>query len=104
MSKLSKQSYTVSEVIDIVKTADSDDDLVFFEDEEELELILFPSIEHPEAKTDCDSDASDDFNEGIVHCMPRRILTTQCSSNLLKTSVAEDVGEEIDKNTEEKKY
>ena len=39
MSKLSKRSYTVSEVIDIVTNADSDDDddLASFEDDEELE-------------------------------------------------------------------
>ena len=36
MSKLSKRSYTVSEVIDIVTNADSDD-LASFEDDEELE-------------------------------------------------------------------
>ena len=33
--------------------------------------------------------------------MPRRILKTQSSSNLLKISSAENVGEEIDKSAEE---
>ena len=100
MSKLSKQRYTVSEVIDIITNAGSDDDndLGSFEDDEVPELILFTPIKHPEAKTDCDSDASDDLNEGLVNHMPRRILTTQYLSNLLKTSSAGDFGEESDKN------
>lgn len=33
--------------------------------------------------------------------MARRVLTTQCSSNLLEISAAEDVGKESDKNAEE---
>lgn len=72
-----------------------------FEDDRELELILFPPIERPEAKIDCVSDVSDNLNEGLVHHMPRRILKTQWSSNLLKISSAENVGEEIDKSAEE---
>ena len=33
--------------------------------------------------------------------MAWRVLTTQCSSNLLEISAAEDVGKESDKNAEE---
>ena len=74
MSKLSKRSYIVSEVNDIVTNDDSDDDdLASFEDDEEPKLILFPPIKCAEYETDCDSDTSDDFNEGLVHHIPRRI-------------------------------
>ena len=59
MSEFSKRSINLSEVIDIVRNAGSDDDLVPFEDDEEPEFMVFPPIKSSKGESDCDSDASD---------------------------------------------
>ena len=64
MLKLLKRSITVSEVIDIVTNAGSNDDLAAFEDDEEPEFMVFPLVKFSEDETDCDSDASDNSNDG----------------------------------------
>ena len=38
--------------------------------DEEEEIVMLPSIERAEAETDCDSDISDDENEGLAHYNP----------------------------------
>ena len=51
---------------------------------EEEVIVILPPIEGTEAKTDCNSDISDDKNEGLAHRIPRRLLTAPCSTNTFK--------------------
>ena len=89
-----KQKFTVNEIIDFVTNDDEDLDV---DSDEEQELILLPPIERPEADTDCDSDASDDENEGLVHHLPARLLSAPCSTNMLDNSI-EKSGDELDED------
>ena len=44
---------------------------------------MLPPTEKANAKTDMDSDASDDMNDGHVHHLPRRLLNSTCDLSLL---------------------
>ena len=57
--------------------------------DKEDEIVLFSPIERAEAETDCDSDVTDDENEGIVHHMPRHLLTVLCLTNTLQLNLEE---------------
>ena len=54
-------------MISIVTNADSnDDDLPFFEDDEQTKLTLSLPSKCPEVETDCHIDVSVNVNEGLV--------------------------------------
>ena len=69
---MGKKHYTLSEVIDFVTNGEDSSNV---DSDEEEEIVILPPIERAEAETDCDSDISDDENEGLAHHMPRRLLT-----------------------------
>ena len=68
--KMDKKKYTLSEVIDFVTNGEDSSNV---DSDEEEEIVILPPIERAEAETDCDSDISDDENEGLVHHKPRRL-------------------------------
>ena len=63
---MDKKNDTLSEVTDFV-TNDEDSSNI---DCDEEEIMILPPIERAEAETDCDSDISDDENEGLAHYNP----------------------------------
>ena len=60
-----KSHYTLDEIIDLV----TNNELLHKDasDEEDGKVIMFPPVEQHDDVTDCDSDASDDMNDGLVH-------------------------------------
>ena len=66
---MGKKNYALSEVIDFV--TNGEDSSNGDEDEEE-EIVMLLTIEIAEAKTNCDSDISDDENQGLAHHLPWR--------------------------------
>ena len=83
---MDKKNYTLSEVIDFVTNGEDSSNV---DSDEEEEIVILPPIERAEAETDCDSDISDDENEGLAHHMPRRLLTAPCSTNTVKQNLDE---------------
>lgn len=74
--------YTLNEVIDIITNKSDNDE----EDSEDDNFIaMLPPSERADAQTDCDSDASDDMNEGLTHHLPRRLLNANAETNLIPT-------------------
>ena len=61
---------------------------------------MYPPVERHGAVTDCDSDASDDMNDGLVHHLPRRSLNSQCETNMLASNVPSSSITEEDYETE----
>ena len=61
---------------------------------------MFPPVERHDAVTDCDSDASDNMIDGLVHHLPRRLLNSQCVTNMLVSSVPSNSIMEEDLETE----
>ena len=51
--------------------------------------MTLPPIERAGAESDCDSDISDDKNEGLTQYMPRRLLRATCSTNTVKQNLDE---------------
>ena len=72
MASARNKYYGVNEVIDIVTNWDESN----FEDSEEVEfeVTILPPTVRADAETDCDSDASDDQNEGLIHHLPRHLI------------------------------
>ena len=60
---------------DLWSKTDSDDD--------EMTLAIISPLEKACVDSDRDSDASDDLNEGLTHYLPRRLLNSICSTNIL---------------------
>ena len=60
---------------DLWSKTDSDDD--------EMTLAIISPLEKACVDSDRDSDASDDLNEGFTHHLPRRLLKSICSTNIL---------------------
>ena len=58
---MDKKNYTLNEVIDFVTNGEDSSNV---DSDEEEEIAVLPPIERAEAETDCDSDISDDENEG----------------------------------------
>ena len=83
---MDKKNYNLSEVIDFV-TSGKDSSNVYSDGEEEI--VILPPTERAAAKIDCESDISDEENEGLAHHMPRRLLTVPCSTNTLKQNLDE---------------
>ena len=52
-------------------------------------LCTLSSIERAEAETYCNSDISDDKNEGLAHHMPCHLLTAPCLTNTVKQNLDE---------------
>ena len=46
-------------------------------DEDDHDLAMLPPTEKANAETDMDSDASDDMNDDLVHCLTRRLHVTR---------------------------
>ena len=69
---MDKKNYTLSQVIGFVT---NDEDSSNVGSDEEKQITILPPIEQAEAKNICDSDISDDKNEGLAYHMPRRLLT-----------------------------
>ena len=92
---MDKKNDTLSEVIDFV-TNDEDSSNIDC-DKEEI-MILLP-IERTEAETDCNSDISDDENEGLARHMPRRLPTAPCSTNTVKQNL-----DESDQTSDDESY
>ena len=59
--EMDKKNYTLNEVIDFVTNGEDSSNV---DSDEEEEIAVLPPIERAEAETDCDSDISDDENEG----------------------------------------
>ena len=51
-------------------------------DEYNHDLAILSPIEKANPKTDMDSDASDDMNDGLVYHLPRRLINSTCDSSL----------------------
>ena len=51
-------------------------------DDDEMTLAIIPPLEKACVDSVRDSDASDDLNEGLTH-LPRRLLNSICSTNIL---------------------
>ena len=75
---IDKKIYTLSVVIDFVTNGEDSSNV---DSDEEEKIVILPPIERAGVETDCDSDISDDENEGFAHRMPRRLLTDLCSTN-----------------------
>ena len=93
---MDKKNYALSEVIDFVTNGE---DYSNVDSHEEEEIVMLPPIERAEAKTDCNSDISDDENEGLAHHMPRRLLTVPCSLNTIKQNL-----DESDQTSDDESY
>ena len=87
VSLAKKSHYTLDEIIDFV--TNNNNELLHKDasDEEDGKVIMFPPVEQHDAVTDCDSDASDDMNDGLVHHLPRRLQNSHCETNMLPTNV-----------------
>ena len=88
MVEIDKKNYTLSEVIDFVTNGEDSSNV---DSDREKEIVILPPTERAEAETDCDSDVSDDKNEGNAHHMPRRLLTAPCSTNIVKQNLDEAI-------------
>ena len=93
---MDKKNYALSQVIDFVTNGE---DYSNVDSHEEEEIVMLPPIERAEAETDCNSDISDDENEGLAHHMPRRLLTVPCSSNTIKQNL-----DESDQTSDDESY
>ena len=77
--EVDKKNYTLSEVINFV-TNGKDSSNVDWDEEEEI--VILPPIERAEAETDCDSDISDDQNEGLAYHIPHCLLIALAQQTL----------------------
>ena len=73
-------------VIDFVTNGEDSSNV---DSNEEEEIVILPPIERAETETDCDSDISDDKNEGLAHHMPHCLLTAPCPTNTVKQNLDE---------------
>ena len=78
--------YTLSEVIDFETNGEDSSNV---DNDKEEEVVMLPPIERVEAETNCNSDISDDENEGFAHHMPHRLLKAPCSTNTVKQNLDE---------------
>ena len=53
-------------------------------DAEETTLVMIPPLERVSTQSDQDSDASDDLNEGHTYHLPKRLLNSACSLNIVE--------------------
>ena len=83
---MDKKNYTLSEVIYFVTNGENSSNV---DSDEEKEIVILSPIERAETETDCDSDISDDENEGLANHMPRRLMTASCSTNTVKQNLDE---------------
>ena len=83
---MDKENYNLSEVIDFVTSSEDSSNV---DSDEEEEIVILPPTERAEEKNGCESDISDDENEGLAHHMPRRLLTAPCSTNTVKQNLDE---------------
>ena len=83
---MDKKNYTLSEVIYFVTNGENSSNV---DSDEEKEIVILSPIQKAETETDCDSDISDDENEGPANHMPRRLLTASCSTNTVKQNLDE---------------
>ena len=81
-----KKSYTLREVIDFVTNSEDSSNV---DSNEEEEIVILPPVEIVEAKTDYDSNISDDKNKGLAHHMTRHLLTAPRSTNTVKQNLDE---------------
>ena len=81
-----KKSYTLREVINFVTNSEDSSNV---DSNEEEEIVILPPVEIVEAKTDCDSNISDDKNKGLAHHMIRHLLTAPHSTNTVKQNLDE---------------
>ena len=83
---MDKKNYTLSKVNGFLTNGEYSS---YVDSGEEEEIVISPPIQRVEAKTDCNSDISDDENEGVAHHMPRRLLVAPCSTNTVKQNLDE---------------
>ena len=60
--------FTVNEALDFILNDREDANI------QQRNISIIPPTEDGGAVTDCDSEMSEDENEGIIHHLPRRIL------------------------------
>ena len=87
VSLAKKSHYTLDEIIDFVTNNDIELLHKDASNKEDGKVIMFPPVEQHDAVTDCDIDASDDMNDGLVDHLPRRLLNSHCETNMLSTNV-----------------
>ena len=83
---MDKRNYILSKVIDFVTNGEVSSNVG---SDEEEEIVILPPIERAQAETDCNSDISNNENEGLAHHMPRCLLTAHCSTNTVKQNLDE---------------
>ena len=93
---IDKKIYTLSVVNDFVTNGEDSSNV---DSDEEEKIVILPPIERAGVETDCDSDISDDENEGFAHRMPRRLLTALCSTNKGKQNF-----DESDQTSDDESY
>ena len=76
-------------MIDFVTNGEDSSKIVTVDKGREKVFVILSPIEKTEAKTDCDSDISDDKNGGLAHHMPCRLLAVPCSTNTVKQNLDE---------------
>ena len=64
-------------------STEDNSDIESSSDEDKHNLAMLPPIEKENAKTDMDSGASDDMNDGLLYHLSRRLLNSTCDSSLL---------------------
>ena len=62
---------------------ENNSDIESFSDQNNHDFAMLSPIEEANAKTEMDSDASDDMNDGLVHHLPKHLLNSTCDSNSL---------------------
>ena len=73
----------MNDVLDIAMDMDDDHLGDDFSNKGCLNLAMLPPRENDDALSDQDSEAFDDMNEGAVHHLPRYLLNSACSNDIL---------------------
>ena len=73
----------MNDVLDILMDPDCDLWSKTDSDDDEMTLAIILPLKKACVDSDRDSDASDDLNEGLTHHLPRRLLNSICSTNIL---------------------
>ena len=76
--------YTLNDALDMMMDPDIDLFSNIDSDAEETALVMIPPLERASTQSDQDSDASDDLNEGHAYHLPKRLLNSACSLNIVE--------------------
>ena len=76
--------YTLNDALDMMMDPDIDLFSNIDSDAEETTLVMIPPLERASTQSDQDSDASDDLNKGHAYHLPKRLLNSACSLNIVE--------------------